>query len=261
MDGGKILSCISSHASLKRSFGAILASDDVRKICDINIDPIGVKNNSQTTNQTNGKEFFTWIRQQFNDDRTFPLGYILNTGTHQNGGQHWQALYFDVNGISYFFDSYGREAKVEFKKFEILLRSMYHFLNYFNFDTLKALSQLNITNFIQLGLQKALNETKTQGSTHQPSCVRYWDHQIQDDNTNVCGQYSTFFLYNITSSVRDPPLEAYKFFAEHFFYFKSKYEKDKTKKELQSQVFKMNDRKMATLFQRAFGYIDKNIMS
>ena len=257
MDGRQILSCISSHASLKRCFGAILASDDVRKICDLNIEELN-NNKNETTN--NGKEFFTWIRQQFDDDRTFPLGYILNTGTHQNGGQHWQALYFDANGISYFFDSYGREAKVEFKKFEILLRAMYHFLNYFNFDTLKALSQLNIRNFIQLGLQKAVNETKMQGA-HQPSCVRYWDHQIQDDNTNVCGQYSTFFLYNITSSIRDPPLEAYKFFAEHFFYFKSKYEKDKTKKELQSQVFKMNDRKMALLFQRAFGYIDKNIMS
>ena len=82
MYGRQILSCISSHASLKRSFGAILASDDVRKICDINIDAIGNNGN----NETNGKEFFTWIRQQFGDDRRFPLGYILNTGTHQNGG-------------------------------------------------------------------------------------------------------------------------------------------------------------------------------
>ena len=259
MDGRDILSCISSHKALQRSFGVILASDDVRRICDIPIWRQNIQNYNNNNNEDYGSKFFEWITNLMNEHKSFPIGFILNTGTHQNGGQHWQALYFDANGISYFFDSYGREAKVEFKRFEMLIRAMYHFLQNYGFQVEDAFKNSTIENFINLGLIKAIRETQNTNKI-DPSCVRYWDHQIQDDNTNVCGQYSTFFLYNLTSSIRNPSLEAYKFFADNFYYFNSLSEKNNVNKETQSRVYKMNDRKMALLFQQAFGYVDKNIV-
>ena len=64
---------------------------------------------------TTGHAFLQWAKgiflQQNNNSsdkeednvRTFPIGFILNTGTHQNGGKHWQSIYFDDEGVSYFF--------------------------------------------------------------------------------------------------------------------------------------------------------------
>ena len=118
-------------------------------------------------------------------------------------------------------------------------------------------------NFINVGLIKAIRETQNTTKRMDPSCVRYWDHQLQDDNTNVCGQYSTFFLYNLTSSVRNPSLEAYKFFADKrlISYFNSVEQKNNASKDVQTRIHKMNDKKMALLFQRVFGYTDNNIMN
>ena len=242
MDGREILSCISSNGSLQKSFGSILASDDVHRICDI---PIWRNNigNYKNNNEDFGSNFFNWIKNQMNQDKSFPIGFILNAGTHQNGGQHWQALHFDINGISYFFDSYGREAKVEFKRFEMLIRAMYHFVQYYKFNVEEGFINLNIESFIKIGLIKSIKETQTTNKQTDASCVRYWDHQLQDDNTNVCGQYSTFFLYNLASNVRNPSLDAYKFFAENFFYFNSVGEKNQRPKDVQSRIYKMNDKK------------------
>ena len=90
----------------------------------------------------------------------FPIGFILNTGTHKNGGQHWQALYFDNEGISYFFDSYGRTAKKEFRIFEILLRAFFNYCAMFNHNTSTALHQWNINTFINYGLKKSNSKYK-----------------------------------------------------------------------------------------------------
>ena len=54
MDGREILSCISSHKSLNNSFGSILASDDVRRICDI---PIWRHNIEHYSNNTNNEDY------------------------------------------------------------------------------------------------------------------------------------------------------------------------------------------------------------
>ena len=190
MDGREILSRISSHKSLNNSCGSILASDDVRRLCDIPIWRHNIEHYSNNTNNEDyGSKFFEWIKSQMNENKSFPIGFILNTGTHENGGQHWQALYFDTNGISYFFDSYGREAKVEFKRFEMLIRATYHFLEHYEFNVQNAFNNfLNVENFINIGLIKAIRETQNTTKRMDPSCVRYWDHQLQDDNTNVCGQ-------------------------------------------------------------------------
>ena len=88
----------------------------MRRICDIPIWRQNIEHyNNHTNNEDYGSKFFKWIKSQMNENKSFPIGFILNTGTHQNYGQHWQALYFDTNGISYFFYSYRREAKVNLK--------------------------------------------------------------------------------------------------------------------------------------------------
>ena len=35
-------------------------------------------------------------------NRIFPIGFILNTGNHSNGGIYWQALYIDHQHTAYF---------------------------------------------------------------------------------------------------------------------------------------------------------------
>ena len=89
--------------------------------------------------------------------------------------------------------------------------------------------------------------------------VRYWNFQIQDDFTNVCGQYSTFFLYNISSNVRDPSKYAYKFFCDNFYYFKTPEEKSKAGIGFSEMIYKNNDKKIALIFHKLFGYKDPNI--
>ena len=122
MDGQEILTIINNVSSFSNAFGCILASDDVERILkDVN---------------TSGNSFVQWAKEIFlnhdNGSRTFPIGFILNTGTHQNGGKHWQAIYFDNEGTSYFFDSYGRIAPKIFKRFEIMIRGLYHYFDHYS---------------------------------------------------------------------------------------------------------------------------------
>ena len=122
MDGQEITNIINNISSLSNAFGCILASDDVQRILvDVN---------------TNANGFLQWAKgiflQHASGVRTFPIGFILNTGAHQNGGKHWQSIYFDNEGISHFFDSYGRVAPKIFKIFEIMIRGLYHYFDYYN---------------------------------------------------------------------------------------------------------------------------------
>ena len=43
-----------------------------------------------------------------NNIQTFPIGFSVNTESHNSGGIHWQGIYFDSAHRVYFFDSYGR---------------------------------------------------------------------------------------------------------------------------------------------------------
>ena len=45
-----------------------------------------------------------------NKIQNFPIGFIVNTGSHKSGGVHWQGIYFDNKHHVYLFDSYGRET-------------------------------------------------------------------------------------------------------------------------------------------------------
>ena len=250
--------CFNKFENLQKSFGGILASDDVEEITDIPIYENITLYNKQK-NQITGKKFHSWLIKVFGK-LAFPIGFILNTGTHKNGGRHWQALYLDSEGVSYFFDSYGRSAKKEFKKFEILLRGFYNFCSNFNHNIKIALQNWNIDAFIQGGLKKAITNIMIKSNYQQKKIVRYWDHQIQDDDTNVCGQYSTYFLYNISCKVRNPSIDAYAFFAKNFYYFNSIQEKNKASKKQKNMLYIKNDKKIAAIFYNVFGNKDTNVL-
>ena len=227
MDNQEIINIINNVSSLSKVFGCILVSDDVQRILvDVN---------------TTGHAFLQWAKgiflQQNNNDkeednvRTFPIGFILNTGTHQNGGKHWQSIYFD-DGVSYFLDSYGRVAPKIFKRFEVMIRGLYHYFDHYNHNLQRAFNKFTMGNFKRYGFNKAVNNIRRSldDENMKTAHVRYWNFQIQDDFTNVCGQYSTFFLYNISSNVRNPLKCAYKFFVTIFII--SKPQKKKIKQDL-----------------------------
>ena len=89
--------------------------------------------------------------------------------------------------------------------------------------------------------------------------MQYWNHQLQDDNANVCGQYSTYFLFYVTSYIRNPPTDTYRFFKENFYHFKSNNDKDHVTRSQQNMVYKKYDQLMAKIFEETFGYKDKDI--
>ena len=159
MDGQEIINIIHNVSSLSKAFGCILASDDVQRILvDVN---------------TTGHAFLQWAKgiflQQNNNNsgdkeednvRTFPIGFILNTGTHQNGGKHWQSIYFDDQGVSYFFDSYGRVAPKIFKRFKVMIRGLYHYFDHYNHNVQRAFNEFTMDNFKRYGFNKAVNNIR-----------------------------------------------------------------------------------------------------
>ena len=107
-------------------------------------------------------------------------------------------------GMSYFFYSYGRKSNKLFSEFEHLIRTLYYHFELFDFDIRTAVKHMTVNS-----LKKAREDAKRFKTTQT---INYFDHQIQDDNTNVCGEYSTYFLYNISLKVKDPAVNAYTFF-------------------------------------------------
>ena len=49
--------------------------------------------------------------------RKRPLLMICNTDPSYKSGEHWIAIYFDVNGTAEYFDSFGREPEPVFERF------------------------------------------------------------------------------------------------------------------------------------------------
>ena len=107
-------------------------------------------------------------------------------------------------------------------------------------------------------LKKAREDAKRFKTTQT---INYFDHQIQDDNTNVCGEYSTYFLYNISLKVRDPAVNAYTFFIKNFFYFQSKEDKHSCPSIYRNQWYIKNDQTIQKIFYRTFSFHLKNIFS
>ena len=197
MDNYTIERCINEDIELRQTFGGCLLEDDVRHI-------VGASTGDDLTRLHNLRIFLcnTVLHRQIEH---FPLAFILNTGTHKNGGIHWQALYIDHEHIAYFFDSYGRKPSDIFRAFahELLTISYYR-----EFTRRLPLRQaLSDSKFTPTSLKRSL---RTKLANDADNTVRYFPYQIQSDTSHVCGEYSVLFLHNIARSP-DPWRNAYEF--------------------------------------------------
>ena len=68
------------------------------------------------------------------------------------------------------FDSYGRQPKLEFKKFEILLRGLFHFFHRFGQNELRIKQNLSIDKFRNYGLSKQFYVPNTYVITTEVLC-------------------------------------------------------------------------------------------
>ena len=122
----------------------------------------------------------------------FPIAFFLNTGTHDNGGVHWQALYVDHNHMGYFFDSYGRRPNNIFNAFAHEMITISYYREYMCRQSMKQ--ALSDDQFTRDALRRCYT---TKVANDQPDTCRYFPYQIQSDITNVCGEYSLIFLHTI----------------------------------------------------------------
>ena len=144
------------------------------------------------------------------------MAFILNTGTHKNGGTHWQSMYIDHEHTVYFFDSYGRKPSDIFHRFAHDLLTISYYREYTKDLSLRE--ALSDSKFTQTNLRQC---HKTKEANDEEDTIRYFPYQIQNDKTNVCGEYAVLFLHNITRT-RDPWMHAYEFWTDHqdvFFYY------------------------------------------
>ena len=198
MDNYTIERCINEDTELRQTFGGCLLEDDVRHI-------IGASTGDDLGRLHNLRIFLCNTVLHRKIEHFPPLAFILNTGTHKNGGIHWQALYIDHDHIAYFFDSYGRKPSDIFRNFahELLTVSYYR-----EFTRKLPLRQaLSDSKFNPTSLRRSL---RTKLANDEDDTVRYFPYQIQSDTSHVCGEYSVLFLHNIARSP-DPWLNAYEF--------------------------------------------------
>ena len=191
---------------------------------------------------------------------SFPFGYMLNTGTHANGGKHWQAVYFDHDHRAYFFDSYGRKPASIFKLFadSILVFSylITHVLRSNNRKVMQLEDILSTDNFTTSNLAKAHREKVLRDNA---TTSLYFSYQIQSDISNVCGEYSLLFLYYICRC-RSPEREGYEFWYNNGFFLYSHNHK-LVKTSAMKKAFIRNDRHINYHFYQLFHYKDANILS
>ena len=198
MDNYTIEHCINEDTELRQTFGGCLLEDDVRHI-------VGASTGDDLGRLHNLRIFLCNTVLHRKIEHFPPLAFILNTGTHKNGGIHWQALYIDHDHIAYFFDSYGRKPSDIFRDFahELLTVSYYR-----EFTRKLSLRQaLSDSKFTPTTLRRSL---RTKLANDEEDTVRYFPYQIQSDTSHVCGEYSVLFLHNIARSP-DPWLNAYEF--------------------------------------------------
>jgi hypothetical protein len=84
----------------------------------------------EINNHKNGKNNYNELWDKLKTQNKYKLGTIFNTDTSNGGGQHWNALYFDLNnGEINFFDSVGVEPSANVKKFIDKLQSYFTLKN------------------------------------------------------------------------------------------------------------------------------------
>lgn len=192
------------------------------------------------------------------DIPSFPFGYILNTGTHANGGRHWQAVYFDHEHRAYFFDSYGRKPAPIFKKFADSMLVFSYLITHVPKEKrqmdLKDILSVDYFTFHNLRIANYEKNLRDRSITSL-----YFSYQIQSDYSNVCGEYSVLFLYYICR-YRSPATEGYNFWYNNNFFLYNHNDKLKKKKSI-NDAFIRNDTRISKHFFLLFNYKDKNILS
>eukprot|EP00794_Sanderia_malayensis_P014684 gene14683-biopygen11781 len=219
---------------LARIYAGVIAEDDIAKIL---------------ANLGSFRDFLVTSLLQRNIHH-FPLAYIMNTGTHKNGGRHWQALYFDHDHNAFFFDSYGRQPSDAFKSFAEHMLSF----SYLRRDhRLQSLDEcLSTQTFTPQNYRLA---QRTQALDAAQHATVYFPWQIQSDDTNVCGEYSVLFLFAICRT-HQPRVSGYNFWydPENNFY---RVRPDSRRKQKDALV--SNDKRVRTRFLHLFNFPDPDI--
>ena len=192
-----------------------------------------------------------------NNVENFPLAFIMNTGTHQSGGIHWQGLYFDQNHRAYFFDSYGRKPMDQFKIFADLILIFSFMRQYYR---KLPLSEVLSQNKFTPNLYKRM--MRRQKKNTNKYTFNYFNLQLQSDFTNVCGEYSLMFLYAI-SRQSHPELYGYDYYLDQpavFTPINPKKEVNMKHHQL-NYIFMANDYRIRNIVKSKFGFFKKNILS
>ena len=132
------------------------------------------------------------LRKNCSIINTFPMGFVVNTGSHKSGGIHWQGIYFDHNHRVYFFDSYGRKPMEHYMLYTELMFTFSYMRRYNRRLPIGAV--LYEQNFTQ-ELYDMCNKRHLNDVTN--ITYNYYNRQLQSPLTNVCGEYSIMFLYVI----------------------------------------------------------------
>ena len=202
MDNFALKYCVDRDAELRQVFCGFLLEDDVRHI-------LGGSSGHSSPSRMNRLRIFLSNTMLARGIEHFPVAFFLNTGTHSNGGVHWQGLYVDHNHMAYFFDSYGRRPSKVFNAFAHEMITISYYREHMYQRPMKQ--ALSDTHFTQEALKRC--HTTKLANDEQDTC-RYFPYQIQSDITNVCGEYSLIFLHNIVRCAT-PWLHAYDFFTHY----------------------------------------------
>ena len=194
MDNFQIEKCARADPRyLGRVFAGCLLTDDVNRLLRSSV---------------NGLRLFLANTLLHRGLEHFPIAFVLNTGTHKNGGTHWQAVYFDHEHRAYFFDSYGRVPRPEFCRFIDVMVAFSYLRQTHRHTPLRQL--LSDDTFTEQAVARAKRQQSQTVDHHT-----YFPYQIQNDASNVCGEYSVLFLYNITRC-RLPWRDAYVYWRQFY---------------------------------------------
>ena len=189
-----------------------------------------------------------------NKIQNFPIGFIVNTGTHKSGGVHWQGIYFDNKHRVYFFDSYGREPMEHYMIFtELILTFSYMRQHFRSLSMERVLSTQCFTPTLFRVCKDTLLKRSVDNITYN-----YYNKQLQSPVTNVCGEYALLFLY-VMCRQKYPEMYAYSFWnTGHRF---APITPTSNLNAIQSHQLLSNDLYVRNTVLKLFGFNDKNVFA
>ena len=189
-----------------------------------------------------------------NKIQNFPIGFIVNTGSHNSDGIHWQGIYFDNKHHVYFSDSYGREPMEHYMIFtELILTFSYMKQHFRSLSMERVLSTQCFTPALFQVCKDTLLKRSVDNITYN-----YYNKQLQSPLTNVCGEYALLFLY-IMCRQKYPEIYAYSFWnnRQRFTPIRPTYNLN----AIQSHQVLSNDLYVRNTVVKLFGFYDKNVFA